>query len=175
MELFTADRHLSGRALRALLDGMLDDLQTLDALGHIADCEACADRFASLASAPESLRTAPRGMAEQIHGKIADERARRTRAKQRDFLRYCASMTAGIAAVIALLFVAPVQLDAALVTEPTKLELPVSTPLTLPEPVKLTLPVPKSVGGAQQTDDEEQQTILEKLSAFFNSTFCNPA
>ncbi len=167
MELFTADRHLTDSALRALLGGGLDDLQTLEAAGHVAGCAHCAGRLADAAGEPEAARQAPRGMAEQIGARIRqDERRRR-----REFLRFCAGAVAGMAAAIALIFAAPLPHSAVPVAEPVPQSLPAPQERTLPEPAKVTLPEPESAKNNPGQQDEAQRSVLDSLDQYFRSLF----
>ena len=168
MQLFTADRHLTDEAFTALLGGKLDEQDTLFVAEHIAECPDCALRLALAAQAPASVRAAPRGTGEQIRSRIR----RIQQARNREFLRYCAGAVAGMAAIITLLFTAPLPKGSVSVSPANDLLLPEPSHLELPEPKQFDLPNPAD----SETDEDDEQTngIFRQVDLYFRSLFGNP-
>lgn len=91
------DGHLTEKALQALLDGALDDAQSLEFAEHIGRCDYCAGRLADCAE--QSPIQAPRGMTELSMDAIQRDVHRR----KREYYRFCARVAACAVVAIGLL------------------------------------------------------------------------
>lgn len=72
-ELFLPDGHLTDKALAALLDGSLSELQRLEAGEHLSCCDRCVDRYTALLTG-DTLEPVPRDQALPVMWKVKKRR-----------------------------------------------------------------------------------------------------
>lgn len=137
MELFNKN-HLTSYAFKALSDGTLDDLQTLEVCEHISHCNICAQKLSERDELKEYGK-APRGFSEMTMFAIN----RLEQEKRNNFIRYCIGVAAGTAAAIALMFSGALDKPIIPTAEPTKILIPKPEKSEFPEPQKFVVPAPK--------------------------------
>ena len=107
--------HITNEMLQAYVDGMLPVQMELEVMEHIAGCDNCASRFASL-QMRENMVSPPPGLREDILQKTVyrskavwsvREIQERRREKQRELLVYCAKVAFAMAVSVLMLFTMP--------------------------------------------------------------------
>lgn len=138
--------HLTDAALRALIDGNLDDAQNLAAAGHASQCGECAGHLAECA---ESFAAAspPMGFAESAVLKLASLDAK----KRREFYAYCARVAACAAVIIG------VSLSGLIFPPNIVSAAPAPETVQAPKPQVKAIPAP-----------EQNKGFLEKAGEFFS-------
>lgn len=157
------DRHLDNGTLSALLRGELDGQQLLEAAEHLAECPLCAELLAALAEEPSIAKEPPCGINELILLRIFGP----IKSRRREFLRYCVSAVAGMAAAIAVIFALPDVQKPSVVYAAAP---PQPTSVQLPEPRRSVLPAPKKETLPPVCDDGPEnalQQLERQISAFF--------
>ena len=91
-ERFTKSGHLTGFALRELMEGRMDELGRLEASEHLAFCDACLERYTRLLT-DDVLLEAPDLLEERVMARV------RRKARELWMNKY---FSAGLAACIAM-------------------------------------------------------------------------
>jgi len=99
-------KHLTQETIAALWQGSLDPAEEMEALGHIAGCETCAEAFAGWAEEEMELLPLPAGLEEQVAARVGRLRRERQANAGREFWGFTLRVGLSAAAAIALLFTA---------------------------------------------------------------------
>ena len=81
MELFLENGHLTDEALRAAVDGALDEMGRLEAAEHLSFCDACLVRYTDLVE-DDVLLTPSQPLAEGVLERVRRKAVRTIRQRQ---------------------------------------------------------------------------------------------